>query len=247
MAARKKSTPVSSAGDEFKQIDRIKAEFTSMISHELSTPLSAIKAGIDLTLDGIVGPITSDQRDTLTVVKANVDRLSRMIHNVLNFTRLEAGVLHISLEKTNLTTLIADVYKIMALVAKKKNITFTLNLPPHPVIAMCDSDKVKQVLINLIDNAIKFTAIGGNIDCGMQTTDGHVHLWVEDDGIGIKPEEHAIVFELYRQTAELRAARGVGVGLTLCKKIIESHHGHIELSSDYGKGSRFIVILPLPM
>lgn len=234
------------ANEELKRLNQLKSDFTAVVSHELRTPLSVMKEAINLTLEGIEGPVTEAQVETLGLAKANVDRLARLINNVLDFSRMESSKWSMIIEKTNMTALMTEVYTMMKIAARKKELHCVLELPPQPVFAICDADKIKQVLINLIHNAIKFTPPKGTITCRMMTSNSNIKFEVEDTGIGIHEKDKALIFEMYSQALSdnRRHAGGAGVGLAVCKQIVEKHHGTITVESAYGKGSRFTVTLP---
>lgn len=228
-------------------LNQVKSEFTSMVSHELRTPLTTIREGIALILDGIDGPVTKEQKETLRITNDNVNRLAKLINSVLDFSRIESGKLDLYLEKIDLKQLIITSCELMKMVAKKKDITVLCQLPVNPLIAVCDSDKIKQVIINLIDNAIKFTDKKGEIKIQLSQNDGDAIISVEDTGIGIQEEDQERIFEMYVQSSlsrERAKTGGVGAGLAICKKLIEQHRGKIQVMSTYGKGSTFTVTFP---
>lgn len=236
---------VTRTNSELRRLNRMKSEFTSMVSHELRTPLSAIKEGIDLVFDEIEGPLNDDQKETLGIAKANVDRLARLITNVLDFSRIESGQMDLKIAFNHINDIAKESYNIMNLIARKKNIQFDLRLPRKNISLLCDSDKIKQVLINLIDNAIKFTPVNGHIHMTIAHVPRAVQITIEDTGIGIRREELDHIFEMYGQAKNRLNTRGAGVGLTVVKQIVEAHGGHINVISHVGKGSRFIITLPI--
>lgn len=231
---------------ELRRLNQIRSEFTSMVSHELRTPLTAIKESIAIILDGVDGPITEEQSETLSLAKNNVDRLSRLISNVLNFARLESGKLELHLDETDLKALIAEVCALMKISAVKKALALSCRLPDHAVEVVCDPDNMMQVLINLIDNAIKYTPRGGRIGVELAERNSHVEIRVRDSGIGIPKEDQKRIFDLFAQSFHrgLWHAGGAGVGLAICKRLVEQHDGRISVESRPGEGSTFTVVLP---
>jgi PAS domain S-box-containing protein len=230
--------------EELVRLNQIKSEFTSMVSHELRTPLSSIKESIDIVLDGIDGPVTMGQRETLEIAKRNVDRLARLIGNVLDFSRLESGKMEMIFVKISLIELLNEVYNFMKPAVQKKDLEFSLELPSEAVTAVCDADKIKQIVINLVDNAVKFTPPHERIVIRLTEEGEKARIDVEDTGIGIKKEDQKRIFEMFAQAEDRRGGkiRGTGIGLALCKKIIEQHGGEIRVESELGKGSRFSII-----
>ncbi len=234
------------ANRELLHLYHTRSEFISMISHELRTPLSSIKAAIDIVLRGIDGPLSEGQNETLGIAKQNVDRLARLIGNILDFTKLESGKLELNYEKADMNRLVLEVTSFMRPGMDKKALVFSLDMPPEPIIATCDTDKIRQVLINLLDNAIKFTESNGKIFVRLMHADGSVKIQIEDTGIGIREEEKSRIFELFGQISHggIWKTGGVGLGLTICKQIMEQHRGKISVDSVYGNGSTFTITFP---
>ena len=225
------------ANEELERLSQIKSFFASMVSHELKTPLSSIKEGLQLILDGAEGPVNEAQKTILGIAKESVDRLARLANNVLGFSQLEAGKMKFLFEKTMLNKLLAEVYGMMKRAAEKKKIDFVLILPEEAVSAVCDRDKIKEVIINLVDNAIKFTD-QGKISIRLESDKNRVAIRVEDAGSGIKKENLDKIFE------GMHRRGGSGLGLAICRQIITEHKGTISVKSIPGKGSKFSVVFP---
>ncbi len=234
------------ANEELMRLNTMRSEFTSMVSHELRTPLSAIKEGIDIVLEGIDGPITDAQGETLGIAKRSVDRLARLINNILDFTKLESGRMRMTFEPTDLKQLAQEMFDFMRPRAERAGLDYTIALPEGPVIAACDADRIKQVLLNLLDNAVKFTSAGGRVAVALAHDEGQIRFAVADSGVGIRTEEQAKIFEVYAQlsTRGFRKTGGSGLGLTICKQIVERHGGQIGVESAEGKGSTFRFSFP---
>lgn len=235
---------IKKANEELKRLNQLKTEFTSMVSHELRTPLSSIKGGIDIVLDGLDGPINPEQAETLGIAKSNVDRLARMIDNVLDYTRHEYGKLKMVFAETDLNKLVIEVHKLMVPAVLKKSIDFSINLPETTNRIRCDADRIKEVLINLVDNAIKHTPARGRISIRLHCDGSSAILEVEDNGSGINPQDHEKIFALFSQ-GSIGKAGGSGVGLAVCKLIAEAHHGTISVQSELGKGTKFTLKWPI--
>ncbi|MFA4875574.1 MAG: PAS domain-containing sensor histidine kinase, partial [bacterium] len=234
------------ANEELERINRVKTEFTSIISHELRTPLGTTKQAIEIMLEGIDGPLSTKQSERLIIAKRNVDRLVRLTNNVLDFAKLETGRMELIFEDTNMNELMIDVEKLMKPAVEAKNLSLALDLPPDVCMIQCDADRIRQTVINLIDNAIKHTDEGGKIRLGLVRSDGGVRVEVEDTGRGIAQEDMPKLFEPFRQlqTKGVRPAHGSGLGLSICKQVVDMHGGRIEVQSELGKGSLFAIILP---
>ncbi len=225
---------------------RIKSDFTSMVSHELRTPLTAIKEGIGIVLDGAAGELNDEQKDFLATSKRNVDRLTRLINDVLDFTKLEAGRMVIRREKNSIKDVIEDVAKLQRTRAEEKGIYLKTEVSDGTPQIQFDIDRITQVVTNLASNAIKFTEKGGvTISAGV--AGDTVRVSVEDTGAGIKEQDIDKLFQEFRQLEDKNARKtgGTGLGLAISKKIVEQHAGAIWAESEFGKGARFIFTLPL--
>ncbi|MBN1526273.1 MAG: response regulator [Candidatus Omnitrophica bacterium] len=231
---------------KLKEAMEVKGHFVSMVSHELRTPMTAIKEGIGIVLDGSAGGINDDQRDFLDLAKRNVDRLSRLINDVLDYQRLEAGRTTFRMQETDVNALIDEVVKIMLPIAKNKNLSLEARLAPGLPKMICDKDKITQVLINMINNAVKFTDKGGVVVTTARDGDS-IQVSVRDTGMGIKKEDIPKLFQGFSQleTAHVERKGSSGLGLAISKKIIQEHGGEIWVESEYGKGSDFKFRLPV--
>lgn len=225
---------------------RIKSDFTSMVSHELRTPLTAIKEGIEIVYDGAAGPIKPEQKDFLAIAKRNVDRLARLINDVLDFQKLEAGKLVFRIEPSDINEVISEVLKIMEPVFEKKKIALVTNLGENLPKINLDRDRIIQVITNLMDNALKFTE-EGRVTVISEEKDDFIRVAVKDTGPGIKAELIPELFQKFTQLERggMRKTGGTGLGLAISKAIIEGHGGTIWAESEFGKGSTFHFALPM--
>lgn len=225
-------------------IDAVKAktDFAGMVSHELRTPLAIIKEGIAVVLDEIVGGVNEDQRKYLDMAKKNVDRLDRLINAVLDFQKLEFRKTEFPMEDVDMNSLIHVVHHQMILLADKKGLGLTVQLAKDLPRTRINRDKIIQVLINLINNAIKFTDKGSITITTSQGTN-FIQVGIQDTGYGIKNEDIPKLFQEFVQLQ--RKVGGTGLGLSICKKIIEGHKGKIWAESELGKGSTFYFTLPI--
>jgi signal transduction histidine kinase len=235
------------ANEELKQANRIKSEFMTMVTHELRTPLGAIQESVSLVMEGVDGPVTKAQEVTLTLTKNNIDRLARLINNVLDFEKLQAGKVALDIKPVDLREVCESVFRFMLPRAEKLHLTLSVDLPDKPFFVPCDSDRINQVIINLLDNAFKFTEAGGQVKLSLRHVDQFASLSVTDNGIGMRKDDLTRIFGLFAQVPNkgLWKTGGFGVGLAICRRILESHHGRIEVESEQGKGSRFTAWLPL--
>lgn len=231
---------------DLERLSRAKGDFVTMVTHELRIPLSAIQEGVNLVRDGIEGQVSEGQKETLTIVKRNIDRLSRMVSNVLDFQRLESGIIPFNFGWHNPGGLVRETAETVRFDAEKKEICLEVKIPEHLEKINCDSDRIRQVLLNLAENAVKFTKSGGWISIGVASTPEEIILKVEDSGVGVAEKDREKIFELFAQSERGKARRpgGFGVGLAVCKQIVEGHGGRIWVEGKGGEGSLFIVSLP---
>jgi len=229
-----------------KELDKMKSDFVSNVSHELRTPLTAIKASADNMLDGLVGDLSEKQTRYLARIKSNADRLARLINDLLDLSRIEAGI---NLKPTNLdlVTIAKEVTEILRPVAAEKLITLTIESPENTLTAWADPDRISEVLMNLLGNAIKFTPTHGEVTLSLRRSGNEwVKISVADTGPGIPSEEANRIFDKFYQVtqAEKQKAVGTGLGLSITKALVEMHGGKIWLESEGGRGSIFSFTLP---
>ncbi|MBI4197302.1 MAG: MASE1 domain-containing protein [Deltaproteobacteria bacterium] len=231
---------------ELERLTKTKSDFVTMVTHELRTPLSSIKEGIAIVLEGLDGPISTEQARTLGIVKRNIDRLGRLVLNILDFQKFEGGLGKMQYAPCDTAGMVRDVVETFRIEAEKKEIRLLVNKVESKQI-VCDVDRIKQVLVNLIDNALKFTEPRGTVTVDACDSKEGFLFEVIDSGIGIPLSEQSHVFEMFgqvRQAGGGPSIGGFGVGLAVCKKIIEAHGGKIGLESESGKGARFFFTLP---
>ncbi|MHC4975293.1 MAG: sensor histidine kinase [Planctomycetota bacterium] len=230
-----------------REISQMKSEFVSKASHELRTPLSSINAYLEMLLDGEAQ--TEDSRQEFyQILKNESERLGRMIDNMLNISRIEAGILKSKIDDVDFVQAVNRAVEVITPQAASKNISLKVNAGPLVYSAMADEDMLHQVFLNLLSNAVKYTPEGGRVTITLENDDasGAVMVSVADTGLGIPPDDLGKVFDkFFRIENYKRVARGTGLGLSLVKHIVESiHKGSISVESKLGMGSRFIVSIP---
>lgn len=242
---------LSRANEEIERLSRIKADFISVISHELRTPLTSVKESVSLVLEGIAGPLSEEQKKFLSISKNNIDRLTRLITDVLDLSKLEAGRIMMHKRKLNINDIIKDVYAALKAGAEQKDMDFSISLGESVEPTWLDPDRIGQVLKNLISNAIKFNRDKGRIKISSSRENingrGFIKIIVEDSGIGIPAEDMENIFRHFTpmDTGMTRKYGGAGLGLTISKGIIELHGGNIWVVSEPDTGSKFIFTLPV--
>jgi two-component system sensor histidine kinase GlrK len=232
--------------EKLHELDRMKADFFSSMSHELRTPLTSIKEGTGLLLEGVGGETTEKQRKLLGILAEESNRLISVVNSLLDLSKMEAGMMAYDFEVTQIDALIKRaIAEIVPLVESKKIVlesALDAALPPVRV----DTERILQVLRNLIGNAVKFTPRGGRVRVAARAAVGGLEVSVKDSGPGIPAENLTSIFEKFnqgnRQTPYAR--QGTGLGLAIAKTIITSHSGRIWAESEQGDGSTFIFVLP---
>jgi hypothetical protein len=227
-----------------------KNQFLSHVSHELRTPLTCIYQFVTILMDGLAGEINPEQRYHLTTVLNSVHQLRAMIRDLLEATRAESGKIRIEPRCITMADLIQQAVSMMAATAKEKHVGLEVGLDSRIPFVYADPDRVLQVLINLIDNGIKFTPLEGSVlvkACLVEADPNMVYLSVADSGRGIGPEAKALIFErLYQDPNSVDNNRaGLGLGLFIAKELVELHGGKIWVASEVGNGSTFSFTLPL--
>lgn len=234
------------AEKELRETMEIKSEFTSMVSHQLRTPLTAIKEGIGIVLDGEAGVINEEQKDFLDIAKRNVDRLARVINDILDFQKLDAGRAVFNMQENDMNKVVKQIQQAMTPLVKEKGLNLITELDENLPMVRFDEDKIVQVLMNIVNNAIKFTE-KGSITVTTNKEDNAIHVAVQDTGVGIKGEDMTRLFHKFEQLAQGKGKRtgGTGLGLAISKEIMEKHRGKIWAESELGKGTTFHFTLPI--
>jgi len=235
------------ANQQLAELNRLKSSFVSVASHEIRTPVTGIKGYIENMLSGLTGPLTEKQRQYLARAASNVDRLMRIIDELLDIARIEAGQIQLHLDSVNVGQLIADVVDALQPLAMQKQISFQHDTSlVSGVHLKGDEGKLHQVLTNLVHNALKFTPSGGRVDVSAVTKEpGTIQISVRDTGPGIPACELPKIFDrFYSGPSVPPDTRGAGLGLAISKSLIVLHGGRLSVLSIPGGGSHFFVDLP---
>jgi signal transduction histidine kinase len=239
--------------EQLAEANRVKSEFLATMSHELRTPLTAIIGFSELLLEGIMGDLTEEQKESLREVLHNAADLLDLINSLLDLTKIESGKMRLDIREIDLAGTFRRVCATMAPLIQKKNQQFTTSIPPQMQPIAGDERKLQQMLLNLLSNANKFTPEGGHINASMRYfsqneafREGGVEIVVVDDGIGISEDQLGRIFDMFHQVdgSSTRNFGGTGVGLALARKFVELHGGTIRVESELGKGAKFTVMLP---
>ena len=252
------------------ELDQMKRDFAAHVTHELKTPLASINETIRLLLEEIPGPLNGQQRRFLELNLESSRRLSSLIGNLLDLSRMEAGVMQYELERHDLAALIRSALEEFEAPVRERQVSIQAQLPDEPVLVDCDGQRVRQVVGNLVGNALKFSPSGGSIRVGLAratkfppnlpdtwrrrihrttATDGYLLISVADSGPGIPPAEKDRIFEKFYQakTSKRIAGQGAGLGLAISLAIVQAHGGAIWVEDAAGGGSVFSVLLTAGM
>ena len=237
--------------EKLKALDRLKSEFVSNVSHELRTPLTAIRMTVDNLFDGVTGELSPILERYLSRIKNNTDRLVRLITDLLDLSRIEAGRIELHPTAVPAAEIMYEVAESLRLMASQKGVELAVVPPASAVMAFADRDKLQQILINLVENALKFTPSGGRVTVSTRQESptpepGFLEFTVEDTGQGIPPDELTAIFDKFHQVHRdgQKKIQGTGLGLAIAKSLIELHGGQIRVESEVGRTSRFLFTLP---
>ena len=237
---------LAAANEKLKELDRLKSQFLAMMSHELRTPLNSIIGFSSILRQGMAGPLNPEQTKQIDMVRGSARHLLTLINDLLDLSQIESGRMELALEEFDLLGVLAEVENVLAPMVAQRALTYTTLAAAETVMIRSDRKRLFQVVLNLANNAVKFTERGGvMVNCS--TVDGEVHIAVNDTGIGIKAEHMALLFEAFRQVdgSARRIYEGTGLGLHLCRKLLDLLGGRVEVQSVHGEGSCFTVSLPL--
>ncbi|MDP2989424.1 MAG: ATP-binding protein, partial [Kiritimatiellota bacterium] len=230
-----------------KEMDLSKSRFVANVSHELRTPLTIINTFVALVNDGVAGTVSDQQKECLETVLRNCERLAGLIDDVLDLGRIESGREEFHRARVNLTDLLKQCHHDFIPQCLLRHQQFNLAMPETLPDVLCDRDKIAQVLTNLVGNANKFTPEEGVIILRAGQENNVIRVDIEDTGPGIQPEDQSRIFEAFIQLARTEdntGSKGAGLGLAICKHIINIHEGILQVESIPGKGSRFFFTLP---
>lgn len=241
------NTDLESANDRLKELDRMKSQFLSHCSHELRTPLTSIKGFTENLLHGMVGPLGERQHLYLTRISANANRLTRMIADLLDLSRIEAGTIRLAHQSVSLPNLLEDVTQELLPLTQTKTQCLTVDITGENLTVWGDPDRLHQIVTNLVHNAHKFTPQDGHIRVGAcSAPPGHILLSISDTGPGIPQEAQVHLFQPFYQAHRVPeiGTQGLGLGLSIVKQLVELHGGTISVESQIGKGTTFHIRLP---
>ena len=237
------------ANEKLLELDKLKSNFLGIATHELKTPLSVVEGYLDSLVDGFAGELTGQQQGVIHETLLSCRRMGALISDMLDLTKIEAGKMPIERENQAVIKVVERVVGQMIPLIQKKKLSLDIDEQNMNAVAFFDEDRIIQVLVNLIGNAVKFTPEGGTISVSAETLKEEeslsVSISVKDTGIGISGEDLSHIFEEFAQVGAPGKEEGTGLGLAICERIVEAHGGRIWADSELGKGSRFTFTIPV--
>jgi len=232
----------SERNEELKKLNKLKSAYVANVSHELKNPLAVIRESMGLVLDKFAGEINGKQKEILEIGKRSMDRLIRLVSNLLDLSQIASGKMKLKEEEIRLNVLVEEVLKTYGGEILKKQLILKKEIPSDIGTIVGDRDKLTEVIINLLNNAIKYTP-AGSITIKLEGSATEVRFEISDTGPGIPPEYLSKIFDKFERILAEKQ-EGTGLGLPIAKEIIELHKGKLWVESEAGKGSKFIFILP---
>ncbi len=261
-----KNQKLQVAYDRLKELDRLKSNFLATVSHELRTPLTSIIGYSEMLVEGLAGDLTTEQRDFVQTIRDKGDQLLALIKGLLDLSKLESGTMSLRKANVDVAALVKDVVTTMTPTARKKEVELAFEVEKGLPAIWADAERLRQVLLNLTENAIKFTPVSGGVRLtarltGMDANTGGeaggmvllgarrtaVELRVVDTGIGIPESERGRVFDAFYQvdSSSTREAGGTGLGLSIVKRLVDAHDGSVRIEANQPRGAVFVVTIPV--
>jgi signal transduction histidine kinase len=244
---QEKNRQIEDSYRALKELDRLKSNFLATMSHELRTPLTSVIGYSEMMLEGLGGPLTAEQREYLGIIMEKGENLLQLITSILDISKIEAGRVKLVIQEVDLGQVMRDAVATVMPLARKRGLKVAWEPSALPRVH-CDREKVRQCLINLVNNAVKFTPAGGQVTLEGKALPGEkVGVTVADSGIGIAADHLPRVFDVFYQvdSSSTREYGGAGLGLAIVKSYVEAHGGEVTVESQVGKGTTFTMVLPL--
>lgn len=233
---------------ELERLNKIKSDFVSSVSHELRTPLTSISGYAKLLLNGNMGILKGEQKESIGIIVEETDRLTRMINELLDLSKLESGKIKFKVDKFDICLLAKETLDIMSVYASEKQIKIINLIKQNKkgILIQASRDLLKQVFLNLLNNSVKFTPKNGTVELDVKTTKEFVKIIVSDTGVGIPKEAIPKLFDKFYQvdSSITKTYSGTGLGLSIVKQIVDLHNGKIDLKSKVGKGTKITISIP---
>lgn len=236
--------------NEMIENDKLKTEFFSNLSHELRTPLNVILGTlqlVDMYTNRCEDPVIDKTKKYYKIMRQNCYRLLRLVNNLIDINKLDAGYMHLNMNNYDIVSVVSKIASSVSDYIENMGICFSYRTEIDSMVIACDPDKIERIVLNLLSNAIKFTDQGGKIEVRLWEQDNSMRISIKDTGIGIPKEKQDLIFKRFIQIEKSlsRNTQGSGIGLSLVKSLVELHGGKIDMVSDIGQGSDFIIELPI--
>ncbi|MEW6008208.1 MAG: two-component system histidine kinase PnpS [Candidatus Omnitrophota bacterium] len=230
---------------ELRRLERIRQDFVANVSHELRTPLTSIKGYAETLLEGAIQD-KDNAKDFIEIIYRDSDRLAKLIDDLLDLSKIESGKLKMVFLPVDILEVIKRTMKVLEAQAKRKSISISLNVTASLPKVLADETRISQVVLNLLDNAIKYTPDGGKVSITVSKKDRFVQVEIEDTGIGIPEKDLPRIFERFYRVDKARSRElgGTGLGLSIVKHIVQAHEGQVWVKSEFGQGSTFSFTIP---
>ncbi len=236
----------SSLQEDAQELDRLRSEFIANVSHELKTPLAALKESVSLILDEIAGAVTDKQRRLLELARKNIERLGRLIDDLLDFSKAESKARSMHRSLFDIEEIITSAVATLEPLANQKAISIKSFLPNKNTEIWGDEDKIHEVMVNFLDNSIKYNKAKGKIEVRLEDVGNDVRLTVADTGVGMSQGNLESIFDRFKRVGNYSDGKikGSGLGLSIVKEIVEMHGGDMNVESKEDKGTKFTITLP---
>jgi PAS domain S-box-containing protein len=247
-ALQRQAEKLARTNSDLQELDRLKSEFVATVSHELRTPLTSIRGYTEILADSDATALGATERKIVGIIDRNGRRLLDLIEDLLTFSRIESGTLTLSLGPVRVRQLVEAACEAIRPAVEAAGLQFVLDVDEHIPLVQGDGEQLERVVLNLLDNAVKFSDPGGTVTVTGRERDGEVVVWVRDTGVGIPDHEQGMIFTRFFRTAhaQKRAIKGSGLGLAIAKAIVEAHGGWIALESIEASGTTVGFGLPMP-
>lgn len=247
---RRNNDELAAANHKLQELDKLKSQFLSVATHELRTPLTILLGYNSMLEETLEGRLSNEERDTLRESSAACKRLIRLVNSMLDINQIESGRMQMNLAPADVRQAVSGVVSLFQHEARKRKVTLSCDMPSRLPRVPVDLERIQQVLINLVGNALKFTPRGGRVSVSVrhQPELQALQLAVADTGVGIAPQDQELIFDEFAQVRRQAASRqreGSGLGLAIARRIVEAHQGTIRVTSAVGAGSTFTVTLPV--
>jgi two-component system sensor histidine kinase ChiS len=241
---------LNEANSKLRELAEMKEEFLALTTHDLRSPLTVISGVISFFTSGRLGELSPEQKNMVTMMERNTQNLIELVNDLLDASKLESGTMRLDVTSLNLRDVVDELRETMLLpLAREKEIKLVETFPENLPLVKADRPKLRRILLNLLSNALKFTAKGGRVEvrADAEGEDGRIRISVSDTGVGIAPDDVDRLFDKYEQTRSraTRGEKGTGLGLYITKQLVELHGSHITVESELGKGSTFSFTLQI--